>query len=73
MMTNRDDDDLIDIGGFKVNPASGDDSPPLMNKVPDPPPGWGKLTTDRNKSAAYLAFVASHKKSREEQEKKKRG
>jgi hypothetical protein len=42
----------MNVGG-KV----GDDSSPLMNKVPEPPPShWGKLTTDRSKSPEYLRF-----------------
>lgn len=39
--------------GFRT----GDDSAPLMNKVPEAPPShWGKVTTDRTKSTAYLRF-----------------
>lgn len=35
----------------------GDDSSPLMNKVPEAPPShWGVLTTDRMESPAYLRF-----------------
>jgi hypothetical protein len=38
----------------------GDDSPPLMNLVPEPPPShWGKLTSQpRTMSPQYLKFLA---------------
>lgn len=42
----------------------GDDSPPLMNKVPEPPPShWGKLTSQsRTQSVEYLRFLyGTHK------------
>lgn len=37
----------------------GDDTPPLMNSVPEPPPShWGKLTSQgRTASPAYLRFL----------------
>lgn len=37
----------------------GDDSPPLVGKVQDPPPShWGKLTSQgKTASRSYLAFV----------------
>lgn len=37
----------------------GDDSPPLMTKVPEPPPShWGKLTSrGRTCSTDYLKFL----------------
>lgn len=42
----------------------GDDSPPLMSKVPEPPPShWGVLTsTPRTASPAYLRFLDSARK-----------
>jgi hypothetical protein len=37
----------------------GDDTPPLMNKVPEQPPShWGKLTSEsRTASSEYLKFL----------------
>lgn len=37
----------------------GDDSPPLMTRVPEPPPShWGKLTSrGRTFSADYVRFL----------------
>jgi hypothetical protein len=37
----------------------GDDSPPLMTRVPEPPPShWGKLTSrGRTCSMEYLKFL----------------
>lgn len=36
---------------------SGDDSPPLFSKVPEPPPShWGVTTTRREQSPEYLKF-----------------
>lgn len=37
----------------------GDDTPPLMNKVPEPPPShWGKLTSrGRTASPQYIRFL----------------
>lgn len=47
--------------------AYGNDDPPLMNHVPEPPPShWGKLTTDRKHSEAYTKFVLGAKKKNEE-------
>lgn len=47
--------------------ATGDDSPPLMNHCPEPPPShWGKLTSrGRTNSEAYLRFA--NQKPAEEQ------
>lgn len=41
------------------NYSVGDDSPPLMNQCPEPPPShWGKLTSrGRTNSEAYLRFA----------------
>lgn len=45
----------------------GNDSPPWMNAVPEPPPShWGKVTTDRKGSEAYTKFVLKAKKANEE-------
>lgn len=42
---------------MSVGSFHGDDSPPLMSKVPDPPPShWGVTLTDRCKSPEYLRF-----------------
>lgn len=48
----------------------GDDSPPLMNHCPEPPPShWGKLTSrGRTNSEAYLRFAAAKPPKTEEQE-----
>lgn len=45
----------------------GDDTPPLMSKVPEPPPShWGKLTSQsRTLSPQYLAFLKKHKEVRD--------
>ena len=47
----------------------GDDSPPLMNHCPEPPPShWGKLTSrGRTNSEAYLRFAAANQPKPEEQ------
>jgi hypothetical protein len=44
----------------------GDDTPPLMSKVPEPPPShWGKLTSQsRTLSPQYMAFLNKHKEVR---------
>lgn len=41
----------------------GDDTPPLMNKVPEPPPShWGKRTgRSRFESEEYLKFFYGRK------------
>lgn len=42
---------------MSVGQFHGDDSPPLFNKVPEPPPShWGKVTTKREQSPEYLRF-----------------
>lgn len=45
----------------------GDDTPPLMGKVPEPPPShWGKRTSgSRFESEAYLRFFYGVKKHKE--------
>lgn len=44
----------------------GDDTPPLMSRVPEPPPShWGKLTSQsRTLSPQYLKFLQKHKEVR---------
>jgi len=44
----------------------GDDTPPLMSRVPEPPPShWGKLTgQSRTSSPQYMAFLNKHKEVR---------
>jgi len=44
--------------------AYGNDEPPLMAKVPEPPPShWGKLTSrSRTSSVSYLLFLENHKR-----------
>lgn len=52
-------DGHIDGEEFKRRITHGDDSPPLVSKVPDPPPShWGKMTSQsRTLSPAYLEFL----------------
>lgn len=47
----------------------GDDTPSLMDKVPEPPPShWGKRTSgSRFESEAYLRFFYGRKKHKEVQ------
>ena len=61
------DDGHIDEREFERR--SGDDSPSLIDKVPDPPPShWGTRTSgSRFESEAYLKFFYA-KKHREVQE-----
>ena len=49
-------DDQIDAD---FEPRYGNDTPPLMSRVPEPPPShWGKLTSrGRTASEAYLRFL----------------
>lgn len=49
----------IDGEEFKRRITSGDDSPPLMAKVPEQPPShWGKVTSQsRTLSPAYVEFL----------------
>jgi hypothetical protein len=48
------------------NQRTGDDSPPLMSRVPEPPPShWGKLTgQSRTLSPQYVAFLNRGKEAR---------
>jgi hypothetical protein len=47
------------------NQRSGDDSPPLMSRVQEPPPShWGKLTgQSRTLSPQYVAFLNRSKEA----------
>lgn len=49
----------IDGEEFRRRITHGDDTPPLMSKVPDPPPShWGKVTSQsRTLSPAYVEFL----------------
>lgn len=49
----------IDGEEFKRRITHGDDSPPLMAKVPEQPPShWGKVTSQsRTLSPAYVQFL----------------
>jgi|688.fasta_scaffold263137_3 hypothetical protein len=48
------------------NQRTGDDSPPLMSMVPEPPPShWGKLTgQSRTLSPQYVAFLNRGKEAK---------
>lgn len=50
------------------NQRTGDDSPPLMSRVPEPPPShWGKLTgQSRTLSPQYVAFLNRSKEARDD-------
>lgn len=52
-------EDQLAAEAFKRLLARGDDSPPLMTLVPEPPPShWGKVTSQsRTLSAAYMKFL----------------
>jgi hypothetical protein len=56
-------DDRTPIDKRDFDRRIGDDTPPLMNKVPEAPPShWGKVTSrGRTASAAYLRFVFAAK------------
>lgn len=53
------EDGHIDPQEFKRRVAQGDDSPPLMALVPEPPPShWGKVTSQaRTLSPQYVEFL----------------
>ena len=55
-----------DIDEREIRLTYGDDSPPLMNRVPEPPPShWGKVTSEaRTLSPQYVEFL---RKAREGQ------
>lgn len=62
------DNSYIDQKDFESR-FYGTDTPPLMAKVPEPPPaGWGKVTsTARTLSPQYLKFLGKkHKEVRDD-------
>jgi hypothetical protein len=50
------------------NQRTGDDTPPLMAGVPEPPPShWGKITSQsRTLSPQYVAFLSRNKEARDD-------
>jgi hypothetical protein len=48
----------------------GDDTPPLVARVPDPPPShWGKMTSQsRTTSPQYMEFLKKHKEVHSERQ-----
>jgi len=52
---------------MELQSRHGDDTPPLMNKVPEPPPShWGKVTSgNKFESEAYLKFFYGRKPNKE--------
>jgi len=66
------DDDTLDIfvgNNPRLNEAEfryGNDTPPLMSSVPEPPPShWGKTTSQaRTTSPQYLDFLKRHREGR---------
>lgn len=57
-------DDHIDVRDLR---GGGDDSPPLVGKVPDPPvASYGGVTSvARTLSPQYIAFLNRHKEVRD--------
>lgn len=51
------------IDARELQSRYGDDTPPLMSRVPEPPPShWGKLTSQsRTLSPQYLKFLQKRK------------
>ncbi len=51
------------IDARELQSRYGDDTPPLMSRVPEPPPShWGKLTSQsRTLSPQYIKFLNKHK------------
>ena len=47
--------------------SRGDDTPPLMSLVPEPPPShWGTMTSQsRTLSPQYIRFLTKHKEVRD--------
>lgn len=47
--------------------SHGDDTPPLMSLVPEPPPShWGTMTSQsRTLSPQYIRFLKQHKEVRD--------
>lgn len=58
-------DSHIDGEEFQRRIRQGDDTPPLMASVPEPPPShWGKLTSQsRTLSPQYLKFLGKESAS----------
>lgn len=59
------EDGHIDPKEFQRRVAQGDDTPPLMSRVPEPPPShWGKLTSQsRTLSPQYMEFLKRSKEA----------
>jgi hypothetical protein len=55
------------IDDVDIPAPGGDDTPPLMSRVPEPPPShWGRRTSgSRFESEAYLRFFYGGKKPKE--------
>lgn len=69
MATQLPNDDDVGCGRLRY----GNDEPPLMSRVPEPPPShWGKCLTDRSRSEAYTKFRLrcrkQHDKTQERQD-----
>lgn len=60
-------DDDIPLSEKEFETRYGNDSPPLMASVPEPPPShWGKTTSRaRTSSPQYMAFLKRHWESKE--------
>lgn len=60
-------DGHIDEQEFRRHLVTGDDTPPLMARVPEPPPShWGKITSQsRTLSPAYVEFLKRSKEARD--------
>ncbi len=58
-------DDDIPLSEKEFETRYGNDSPPLMASVPEPPPShWGVTTSQaRTASAQYMAFLQRHRES----------
>ena len=56
-----------DIPELEFETRYGNDTPPLMASVPEPPPShWGKSTSQaRTLSPQYLQFLSKHRESKE--------
>lgn len=64
--------DEPDYSEFERCVRTGDDSSPLMNLVPEPPPNhWGTITSQaRTTSPQYLQFLARNRESRDGRERR---
>lgn len=60
-------DDDIPLSEKDFESRYGDDTPPVMASVPEPPPShWGKITSQgRTMSAQYLKFLGKHTEVRD--------